>query len=256
MISPEMFRALVTRGMEKQKDFLSRRDLCDFCGHSGTRGVNSLVGDTALQDVVDNWLMLCGHRHVPPSPGASTAEEGGFSMEVDAHPEEAAVGGAAEDGEGSGGAGAQAQDALAAFLACLRVCRTCKNLATDGVATRLARTLLSDDSVKYILSAAEARPNRMPKDVSATLLGVLPLQLVLQDSFCRHVDALGWQSVRWVLSGLQEDTRFVVWHCKCADEIRPFVWWRSRLGFLCCYTKLCRPNYHDRMTLSRHLRSG
>ena len=120
-------------------------------------------------------------------------------MEIDVRPQELAVGGAAEDGEGSGGADEQAQDFVAAFLACLRVCRTCKKLGADGVATRLAKTLLSDDSVKSILSAADAGPCRMPKDVSATLLGVLPLQLALQDSLWPLADKPGQMAALWAL---------------------------------------------------------
>ena len=153
----------------------------------------------ACLETVDNWLVLCGYRRAQSSPGASTAEEGGSSMEIDVRSQELAEGGAAQDAEGSGDAGEQAQDAVAAFLACLRVCRTCKSLATDGVAARLAKTLLSDDSVKSILSAADAGPCLMVKDVTATLLGVLPLQLALQDSLWPLADKPGQMAALWAL---------------------------------------------------------
>ena len=48
-------------------------------------------------------------------PGASVAEEGGFSMEVDVQPQEHGEGGAAEDGEGSG-------EQVSGCLSCLPSC--------------------------------------------------------------------------------------------------------------------------------------
>ena len=114
------------------------------------------------------------------------------------------------------------------------------------MAARLAKTLTGDVHIQCILTAVSGWRLSALADVTATLLGALPLQLALQVDLLRHVDAPGRRSARWALKTLREEKR-IIWHGSVADEGRPFLW-KARLGALCQSMQLCRPGFHDRAT--------